>query len=301
MTATKVVSRPSEENMDESMDAEEAKSEEDEHVETTLSELIEVLNEVDTPGSTCAAGLATCPPSVPGLHVEGVGDIPLPISDAQVKFLASVLEQAPYGKGMETIFDKSVRNTLQVDPSKNTIQNPACDPCLKKLVHQVAESLGVSPSLVRAELYKLLLYEEGGFFKKHRDTEKAKGIFSTLVVQLPSKFTGGSFVVSHGGECETLTLGAGGDAAYDCHFVFVTTPTASTRLKRWNPDIAWHSSTHYATLDLASHRLMMLHTTSSRKSVERSLCRQIHVRYSIGTSVHYSFIGTTWCRCTERL
>ena len=103
MTATKVVSRPSEENMDESMDAEEVKSEEDEHVETTLSELIEVLNEVDTPGSTCAAGLATCPPSVPGLHVEGVGDIPLPISDAQVKFLASVLEQAPYGKGMETI------------------------------------------------------------------------------------------------------------------------------------------------------------------------------------------------------
>jgi predicted 2-oxoglutarate/Fe(II)-dependent dioxygenase YbiX len=149
----------------------------------------------------------------------------------KLKFLASVSEQAPYGKGMETIFDKSVRNTLQVDPSKITIQNPAWDPCLKKLVHQVAESLDVSPSLVRAELYKLLLYEEGGFFKKHRDTEKAKGMFSTLVVQFPSKFTGGSFVVSHGDECETLSLGAGGDVAYDCHLVFVTTLTASTRLK----------------------------------------------------------------------
>lgn len=102
------------------------------------------------------------------------------ISDAQVKFLASVLEQAPYGKGMETIFDKSVRNTLQVNPSKITIQNPAWDPCLKKLVHQAAESLGVSLSLVRAELYKLLLYKEGGFFKKHRHTEKAKGMFVLL-------------------------------------------------------------------------------------------------------------------------
>ena len=300
VTATKVESQPCEEKKDESMDAEKVESEEEEHVETTLSELMEVLTEVDTPGSTCAAGPASCLPSVPGLHVEGVGDIPLPISDAQAKLLASVSEQAPHGKGMETIVDKSVRNTLQVDPSKITIQNPAWDPCLKKLVHQAAESLGVSPSLVKAELYKLLLYEEGGFFKKHRDTEKAKGMFATLVVQLPSKFTGGSFVVSHGGECETFSLGAGGDAAYDCHFVC-----------------------HYADCEHeikkveSGHRLALIYSlcysgpgkpsaddvahNDLSTSLERSTCRRIHVRYSTGTSIHYSFIGTTWCRCTERL
>lgn len=99
------------------------------------------------------------------------------------------------------------------------MKNPAWKSALKKLVQQAAESLGVTPSLVAAELYKLLLYEEGGFFKKHRDTEKADGMFATLVAQLPSNFTGGSFVVSHGGESESFSLGAGSEAAYGCHFV----------------------------------------------------------------------------------
>ena len=34
------------------------------------------------------------------------------------------------------------------------------------------------------ELYKLLLYKTGGHFKAHRDTEKAEGMFGTLIVQL---------------------------------------------------------------------------------------------------------------------
>ena len=50
--------------------------------------------------------------------------------------------------------------------------------------------LGVEPDHVRAELYKVLLYEPGSFFKKHRDTEKADGMFGTLVVQLPSRYIG---------------------------------------------------------------------------------------------------------------
>jgi hypothetical protein len=90
VTATKVISRPSEEKV---------KSEEDEHVETTLSELMEVFNEVDTPGPTCAAGLATCPPLIPGLYVEGVGDIPLPISDAQVKISCVCIGASSLWKG----------------------------------------------------------------------------------------------------------------------------------------------------------------------------------------------------------
>jgi hypothetical protein len=66
---------------------------------------------------------------------------------------------------------------------------------------------------VTAVLYKLLLYEEGGFFKTHRDTEKADGMFATLVLQLPSTFTGGEFVVTHGGVSRTFDLALDGDAA----------------------------------------------------------------------------------------
>lgn len=193
--------------------------EEEKEEPITLEDLMMFLNDLDAPGSTCAAGPATVLPSIPKLHVEGVGDISLPITKEQAKLLAAVAVQAPHGKGMETIVDTSVRNTLQIDPSKVSFKDPDWDYSIEILAEQAAEDLGVNPSLVRAEVYKLLLYEPGGFFKKHRDTEKAKGMFATLVVQLPSKFTGGSFVVSHGGKSDTFTMGVGDGAASECHYV----------------------------------------------------------------------------------
>jgi hypothetical protein len=41
----------------------------------------------------------------------------------------------------------------------------------------------------------MLLYKQGGHFKKHRDTEKEKGMFGTLIIQLPSIYTGGELMV----------------------------------------------------------------------------------------------------------
>jgi hypothetical protein len=54
---------------------------------------------------------------------------------------------------------------------------------------------------LEARLYKLLLYEQGGHFAAHQDTEKEKGMLGTLVVQLPccEGHTGGSLAVRHNG------------------------------------------------------------------------------------------------------
>lgn len=51
---------------------------------------------------------------------------------------------------------------------------------------------------VYAELYKLLLYEEGAFFMPHQDSEKAPGMFGTLIICLPSAHQGGELVLEHG-------------------------------------------------------------------------------------------------------
>jgi hypothetical protein len=48
------------------------------------------------------------------------------------------------------------------------------------------------------------VYEEGSFFAPHRDSEKEEGMFGTLVIVLPSQFTGGELVVKHKGETETF-------------------------------------------------------------------------------------------------
>ena len=43
---------------------------------------------------------------------------------------------------------------------------------------------------VHAKQYKLNLYEEGGFFKRHVDTPDPEGMFGTLLVCLPGKHRG---------------------------------------------------------------------------------------------------------------
>ena len=40
-----------------------------------------------------------------------------------------------------------------------------------------------------------MIYEEGGFFLKHKDSEKEKGMFGTLILSLPSQFSGGELVI----------------------------------------------------------------------------------------------------------
>jgi 2OG-Fe(II) oxygenase superfamily len=74
------------------------------------------------------------------------------------------------------------------------------------------EALGV-----HANLYKLLLYEEGGHFLAHCDTEKVDGMFGTLVIQLPSLYTGGEFRFSHGGETKTFELSEGSEDTF--HYI----------------------------------------------------------------------------------
>ncbi|KAI0448745.1 hypothetical protein F5B21DRAFT_496537, partial [Xylaria acuta] len=52
---------------------------------------------------------------------------------------------------------------------------------------------------VKTELYKLLLYEKGSFFKRHKDSEKAPGMIATLSICLPSRYKGGEVHLSHAG------------------------------------------------------------------------------------------------------
>jgi hypothetical protein len=94
-----------------------------------------------------------------------------------------VATKAPYGKGSETLVDEKVRKSWQIDAAKIRLSNPNWQPAFAALVRQVAELLGAEPARTGANLYKLLVYEKGGHFKPHKDTEKEKeaGMFGTLV------------------------------------------------------------------------------------------------------------------------
>lgn len=109
--------------------------------------------------------------------------------------------------------DTSVRKTWELDATSFEGQNPAWTPFLDARVKQTIADLGVQVS-AHAEKYKLLLYEEGAFFKAHRDSEKSSGMFGTLVIRLPSEHRGGEAHLIHGGK--TLVLETATHSQHDC-------------------------------------------------------------------------------------
>jgi len=157
-------------------------------------ELAELLSTVQRPGDFFASGRLELLP--PRLMVDGVGQIALPLLPVQAEQLIALAERAPYGRGVTTIVVTSVRRTWQIGPDRVRLDGKHWQATLDGAVVLAAEGLGVDEA-VSAELYKLLIYDKGSFFVSHRDTEKAPGMFATLVLALPSLSSGGELVVRH--------------------------------------------------------------------------------------------------------
>ena len=161
---------------------------------TITQELADSLADVDRPGDYFIGGRAEW--LAPKLEVDGVGSIALPLLPAQAKQLIKAATRAPFGRGADTVVDTKVRRTWQIGAERVRIGGKQWGKTLGDIVARVAEGLGVTGP-VTAELYKLLVYDKGSFFVSHRDTEKAPGMFATLVLALPSQSEGGDLVVRH--------------------------------------------------------------------------------------------------------
>lgn len=163
-----------------------------------------LLDDIESEGSFYAKGVSES--ANPGLEIEGLGSIGMPVSPHDAQRLIQHSRQAPFGKGTETFVDTSVRNTWEIDAACVVFCHPKWSGFQQSALDEVCHQLGVPDGSqnVRAELYKLLIYEEGAMFKPHKDTEKERGMFGTLVIALPSRHEGGDVSVSFNGKHETL-------------------------------------------------------------------------------------------------
>ena len=120
-------------------------------------------------------------------------------------------EVAPLGRGTETLVDTSARKCWRMEIGKDVL---VLDREFHKgfLVSNDSEA-ELPMSLIKAELcphlygrgeliaqpYQLLIYEEGGMFKDHRDTLRGVGHIGSCVVSLPvvGGCSGGELVLKH--------------------------------------------------------------------------------------------------------
>lgn len=162
------------------------------------------LKAVDRPGDYFVAGSVEA--IMPKMNVDPVGRVAFPILGAQARSLAAAAERAPYGRGPDTVLDPSVRDCWHIDADRVHLSGAGWEKTIRSILESVADGLGCQRDALSAQLYKLLIYERGGFFAEHRDTEKVDGMIATLVVALPTAGTGGDLVIGHLGREATVNL-----------------------------------------------------------------------------------------------
>jgi predicted 2-oxoglutarate/Fe(II)-dependent dioxygenase YbiX len=134
-----------------------------------------------------------------GLEVEGFGHVRLPVTPAKARKLLGLGQAARFGRGEETLTDPDVRDTWEIP--KHLVRAEWNDATLKVILATVKEELGLpNAAELTVDLHSLLVYEQNQHFLAHQDSEKDDSMVGTLVVTLPSSYTGGELMVWHNGE-----------------------------------------------------------------------------------------------------
>ena len=151
--------------------------------------------------------------SRPAKLFTGNEAIEFPLLPSGVERLRLNAEPATFGRGKQSILDEEYRQAMKI--SSDCGLN--FDLANWSVVAQIKEVLlPHSNKQVFAQLDKVNLYSDNGFFKDHKDTPRSQAMFASLVLCLPSPFEGGQLVIKHRSGQKVYDWGT---AAHDSHQV----------------------------------------------------------------------------------
>jgi hypothetical protein len=161
-----------------------------------LEDISRELARIGTSGSFASRRTATAGDLI--LEVQDLGRIWLPVTASTARTLCKVAKPARHGFKDETRLDRRVRDTWEVPKSRISIDEPRWKRTLLPQLDRIRRDLGLPEKCrLKAELHNMLVYAPGQFFVPHQDSEKADDMIGTLVVSLPSQFSGGAMVLEH--------------------------------------------------------------------------------------------------------
>jgi len=172
-----------------------------------LCDMLQDLEE-NKPRNFAMNGVVRSSP-LPGLHLEGVGPVCMPVCSEQASKIVSAVSKSK-GDHAEKMADGScttsttttTATTWELDAGHISLTNHVFEEKIQDIVSQACKSLGCMSTSnnnnVRASLSKLVLYGEGST-GTHCSVVKdvVVGSFATLIVQLPSVFQGNHLIVRH--------------------------------------------------------------------------------------------------------
>ncbi len=160
----------------------------------SVEELRSVLEALDE-ASCCSGKLALQERVALALPDGDVGAFDDP---GFVEWLLEHSEPAPYGHGKETRLDPKVRSAHRLK-ARDKVAVHGFDPAA--ILDEITAVLSPSRAL-SAQLTDVVVYRKGDKFTRHKDTPRAAELVGTLVVGLPIKHAGGTFVVGVGSQAQ---------------------------------------------------------------------------------------------------
>lgn len=141
-------------------------------------------------------------------NVEGVmlyvdGQPAGTLTSPDVAKLLALAAPAPFGHGAQTVYDETVRKALEIAASRIEFRRTRPDSIRRGDATEVTypftdfvdrELLPIG-TVAEPSLYKLHIYEKGGHFDWHADTQHGKDHFASAVVILGSRYAGGDLLV----------------------------------------------------------------------------------------------------------
>ena len=142
------------------------------HFKGLKADLTRILDSVGehSSGSFAASGKLTSTPN-PGLFVQDVGLIGLPLSQPVAEAIARASHQTPFAQNTETVADAPRKYIWELNLSQFELRNPEWLLFVNGLKARIGNGLGIANGTKSMELqpYKLLLYEEGAFSNQHQE------------------------------------------------------------------------------------------------------------------------------------
>ncbi|MCJ1286588.1 hypothetical protein MMC26_005934 [Xylographa opegraphella] len=134
----------------------------------------------------------------PGIYVDGLGGVGLPLSEHDAYRLARRSSRLPLGAPFKDSVETYQGNIWELSSSSFEMRNPAWELTLNAAMVKAADSLGIAfgAARMRAEHCRLRLYGRGSSSGGRMNFSQDVRNLGTLVIALPSAHTGGA-VTTH--------------------------------------------------------------------------------------------------------
>ena len=164
-----------------------------------VSNLGKIAENIDS--NFCCGGMLDSPRTVK-LYLKKTGDseTAAPVlfpgaSESDVQQLLDAASVATFGVGSEPMADRSYHDAYKLYPAQFFTTFELCNTTIPD---QITTLMVPGIRQLRCKLYKLNIYgAPGGHFKAHVDTPRSEQMFGSLVVCLPTCFSGGVLVTRH--------------------------------------------------------------------------------------------------------